>query len=70
MSGRTMFDLEIATEEDIPILEEIGKLAIECLTEDVDDRPDMTKVAQQLMMLRRDRKHAKAGNISSGHFDQ
>jgi serine/threonine protein kinase len=61
-SLREMFDLEIATEEDIPILE-IGKLAIECLTEDLDDQPDMTEVAEQLMMLRRDRKQGKAGNI-------
>jgi serine/threonine protein kinase len=58
-SLRKMFDLEIATKKDIPILEEIGKLAIECVTEDVDDLPDMTEVAQQLMMLRRNRKHGR-----------
>ncbi|BAH94756.1 Os10g0152000 [Oryza sativa Japonica Group] len=40
-SGRIMFDKEIAKQEDILILEEIGRLAMECLKEKVEERPDM-----------------------------
>ncbi|SPT15915.1 unnamed protein product [Triticum aestivum] len=55
-SGRAMMDKEIATEEeDIYCLEEIGKLAIECLKEDVEDRPDMAAVVERLVMLKKDR---------------
>ncbi|KAL5230347.1 hypothetical protein ABZP36_029123 [Zizania latifolia] len=53
-----IFDKEIATEESMYILEEIGRLAMECLKENVEQRPDMNKVAERLVMLRRARKHA------------
>jgi serine/threonine protein kinase len=52
-SGRSMFDEEIIMEEDIFILEEIGKLAMKCLKEWQDDRPDMTEVAKQLLKLKK-----------------
>lgn len=68
-SGRAMFDEDIATEENIFILEQIGKLAIECLKNDVNDRPDMNEVAEQLVMLRRDRKYGKAQNKSPRQFE-
>jgi len=55
-SGRAMFDTGIEIEEDILMLEEIGKLAIECLNEDIEDRPDMGEVAERLAILRRNRK--------------
>ncbi|KAM0825525.1 hypothetical protein ACQ4PT_069492 [Festuca glaucescens] len=58
-SGRIMFDKEIATEEDIFCLEEIGKLAMECLKQDIEDRPDMVEVEERLVMLRRDTKLKK-----------
>lgn len=67
-NGRAMFDSEIATEEDIFILEEIGKLAIECTELDQDARPDMGEVAKQLVMLKRDRKFGRhLSNSSSRH---
>ncbi|CAL4941314.1 unnamed protein product [Urochloa decumbens] len=61
-SGSAMFDKDIAvTEEDVLVLEEIGWLAMECLKEKVEDRPDMKEVAERLMMLRRARKHGIDG---------
>ncbi|XP_047056424.1 putative wall-associated receptor kinase-like 16 [Lolium rigidum] len=65
-SGRAMFDSEIATEEDISVLEEMGKLAMDCLKEDLDDRPDMTEVAEQLVIIRRNK---KLGKPNSGNPD-
>uniref|UniRef100_A0A0E0IPJ9 Protein kinase domain-containing protein n=1 Tax=Oryza nivara TaxID=4536 RepID=A0A0E0IPJ9_ORYNI len=62
-SGRIMFDKEIAKQEDILILEEIGRLAMECLKEKVEERPDMKEVAERLVMLRRSRKCGQ-GNYS------
>ncbi|KAE8811244.1 wall-associated receptor kinase 4-like [Hordeum vulgare] len=59
-SGRSMFDETIAAEEDMPVLEEISKLAIECLQEDVEGRSDMMEVTRRLVFLRRDRRAGKA----------
>jgi serine/threonine protein kinase len=70
-SGRAMFDTEIATEEDIPILEELGKLAMDCLNADLEDRPDMTEVAEQLVIIRRNKKLGKSNSTNpnnSGDF--
>ncbi|KAM3409375.1 hypothetical protein ACQJBY_001986 [Aegilops geniculata] len=62
-SGRAMFDKEIATkDDDIFVLEEIGKVAIECLKEDSKERPDMREVMELLMMIRRNRRLVKARN--------
>ncbi|KAM0872636.1 hypothetical protein ACQ4PT_038570 [Festuca glaucescens] len=61
-SGRAMFDTDIATEEDISVLEEMGKLAMDCLKEDLDDRPDMTEVAEQLVIIRRNKKLGKSNS--------
>ncbi|KAL5230208.1 hypothetical protein ABZP36_028984 [Zizania latifolia] len=57
-SGRAIFDKEIATEESMYILEEISRLAMECLKENVEERPDMNEVAERLVILRRARKHS------------
>ena len=66
-SGSAMFDKDIAvTEEDVLVLQQIGKLAIECLMEKVEDRPDMKEVAERLVMLRRARKHGR-WNLRSPH---
>ncbi|KAM0896718.1 hypothetical protein ACQ4PT_023029 [Festuca glaucescens] len=61
-SGRAMFDSEIATEEDISVLEEMGKLAMDCLKDDLDDRPDMTELAEQLVIIRRNKKLGKSNS--------
>jgi serine/threonine protein kinase len=69
-TGKEMFDKEIVvTEEDIVILEEIGKLAMECLQEDIEDRPDMTEVAERLVILRRQRKLQKTPNITPSRLE-
>jgi hypothetical protein len=59
-----MFDTDIGTEEDIPILEEVGKLALDCLNEDLEDRPDMTEVAEQLVIIRRNKKFGKSNSTN------
>ena len=46
-----MFDEKIAVEGNIVILEEMGKLAIECLKQDRDERPEMTEVLERLKLL-------------------
>jgi hypothetical protein len=58
-SGREILDDGIATEEDIPVLEEIGKVALDCLNVDLEDQPDMTEVAEQLVIIRRTKKFDK-----------
>ncbi|CAM0958418.1 unnamed protein product [Alopecurus aequalis] len=63
-NGGAMFDKEITAAEDISALEEIGQLAIECLKEGVEERPDMTEVTEQLVMIRRGRRVRKARNAS------
>jgi serine/threonine protein kinase len=62
-SGKSMFDLGIVAEKDILILEAIGKLAIRCLKEHQDDRPDMTEVADQLVNLK-----VKFGRYLTGEY--
>jgi len=50
-SGKAMFDKEIAVEGNIFILEEMGKLAVDCLREDADERPEIVEVLQKLKRL-------------------
>ncbi|KAJ1262658.1 hypothetical protein BS78_09G125900 [Paspalum vaginatum] len=52
--GEAMFDKAIAVGGNIPILEEIGKLATQCLSEKVGERPEMVEVVEKLQNLRRD----------------
>jgi serine/threonine protein kinase len=69
-SGRAMFDIDIATEEDIPVLEEMGKLAMDCLNEDLENRPDMTEVAEQLVMIRRNKKFNKPSSSNPNNIGE
>lgn len=51
MRGNTpwaLFDVEITTEDDIAILDEIGRLAVQCTDEEHAARPTMEEVAQLL----------------------
>nr|CAB3491775.1 unnamed protein product [Digitaria exilis] len=55
-SGKEMFDRDVTAEEDITLLEEIGRLALQCTILKGDEmfkRPTMKEVAAQLRMLRR-----------------
>ncbi|KAF2911286.1 hypothetical protein DAI22_11g165701 [Oryza sativa Japonica Group] len=52
-SGKAMFDERIATEENIPVLEEIGKLALHCINLKLSKRPTMKEVAERLKKIRR-----------------
>ncbi len=49
--SREIFDAEIAQGSNTKILEVIGKLATECVTLDIDKRPQMNNVAKRLMVL-------------------
>uniref|UniRef100_A0A0E0MGB5 Protein kinase domain-containing protein n=1 Tax=Oryza punctata TaxID=4537 RepID=A0A0E0MGB5_ORYPU len=51
-SGKVMFDEGIMAEEDIDVLEEIGRLAMECVRLEIDERPTMKEVAERLKMIR------------------
>ncbi|TVU51624.1 hypothetical protein EJB05_03064, partial [Eragrostis curvula] len=57
-SGKAMFDKEIAQEENIPLLDEIGILAMKCLNENFEERPAMESIASALVILK-DRWEAK-----------
>jgi hypothetical protein len=57
-----MFDNEITAEENMATLEAIGILAMKCLSDNIDERPEMREVAEQLVMLKMAWKQRK-GNI-------
>ncbi|CAN6363150.1 unnamed protein product [Urochloa humidicola] len=51
--GRAFFDDDIAVHaEDIALLEEIGRLSLKCICLEIDQRPTMKEVAEDLRMLR------------------
>uniref|UniRef100_A0A453MZF5 Protein kinase domain-containing protein n=4 Tax=Triticinae TaxID=1648030 RepID=A0A453MZF5_AEGTS len=45
-----LFDKEIAVGEDLEILQSLAGMAIECLSLEVDQRPDMTDIAHRLLI--------------------
>jgi serine/threonine protein kinase len=48
-----LFDTEITTRRDRELLECLAGIAVECLKYDVDQRPEMTDVAERLLLLKR-----------------
>jgi serine/threonine protein kinase len=50
-SMKKLIDAEIASKANMKILEEIGKLATECLTLDIHKRPRISDVAKRLLVL-------------------
>jgi serine/threonine protein kinase len=55
-SGKAIFDKVITAEEEIRVLEDLGRLALKCTILNVDEmtmRPTMKEVAEQLHMIRR-----------------
>ncbi|CAN6360306.1 unnamed protein product [Urochloa humidicola] len=69
-SGKAMFDMEVAVEGNISILEDMGKLAVECLKEDIEERPEMAVVAKRLKNLKRDWKRGQGAFGSSQADDE
>ncbi|CAO2149244.1 unnamed protein product [Urochloa humidicola] len=52
-SGRAFFDADITPDEEIFILEELGRLALKCVSMEVDERPTMKEVAEHLRIIGR-----------------
>uniref|UniRef100_A0ACD5Z7Y0 Uncharacterized protein n=1 Tax=Avena sativa TaxID=4498 RepID=A0ACD5Z7Y0_AVESA len=50
-----LFDKEIALIKDMEFLDSLAGIAVECLSLDVDQRPTMMEVAEQLLVLSRSR---------------
>ncbi|KAM3392691.1 hypothetical protein ACQJBY_013703 [Aegilops geniculata] len=53
-AAREMFDPEVASgaKENEECLEEVGKIAVQCLKDDVNDRPTMSEVAERLKICK------------------
>lgn len=51
--AKELFDVDIAKESNMKILEGIGKIAKDCIKEDIDKRPEMNDVAARLRELRK-----------------
>ena len=49
-----MYDKEIASPENFESLHMLGSVAVDCLKEDVDARPTMKQVAEDLQLVRRE----------------
>uniref|UniRef100_J3N0K3 Protein kinase domain-containing protein n=1 Tax=Oryza brachyantha TaxID=4533 RepID=J3N0K3_ORYBR len=68
-SGRSLFDKDIASiEEDVLILEEIGRLAMECMKEKIEERPDMKEVVERLVILQRSRRRQENYHVSPERY--
>uniref|UniRef100_A0A0D9X6D7 Protein kinase domain-containing protein n=1 Tax=Leersia perrieri TaxID=77586 RepID=A0A0D9X6D7_9ORYZ len=57
--AREMFDNEIASPEVIGCLDMISRIAFQCLKDDVDERPTMEQVLEQLHLVRKELMDAK-----------
>ncbi|PAN43074.1 hypothetical protein PAHAL_8G209000 [Panicum hallii] len=58
--GRTFFDDDIVAHEDVALLEEIGRLSLKCVCEEIDQRPTMKEVAEHLRVIRSSWKKSSA----------
>ncbi|KAF8766042.1 hypothetical protein HU200_007887 [Digitaria exilis] len=50
-----LFEDEIAVAEDLEILQNLARIAVECLNLDVDQRPAMTDIAHRLLIMNKSR---------------
>ncbi|XP_052161214.1 wall-associated receptor kinase-like 9 isoform X2 [Oryza glaberrima] len=50
---RELFDKEIATDENTDFIEGIANLALDCLKSEIEDRPQMNEVLEQLRSIKR-----------------
>ncbi|KAK3150910.1 hypothetical protein QOZ80_3AG0239300 [Eleusine coracana subsp. coracana] len=62
--ARGMYDEEIASPETIEFLQKVGSVAIACLQEKMDDRPNMKQVAEHLQKVRREWKNKQLDEAS------
>jgi serine/threonine protein kinase len=53
-TAREMFDKEIVAggDENVKCLEEVGRIALRCLEDEVDDRPTMSEVTEKLKLCK------------------
>ncbi|XP_006663526.2 putative wall-associated receptor kinase-like 16 [Oryza brachyantha] len=51
-TGEAMFDERITTQENVPVLDDIGRLALRCTSSETNARPTMSEVAGRLEMIR------------------
>lgn len=63
---------DIAVTRDLELLDNLAEMAVECLSLDVDQRPTMMEVAEQLFKLSRSRgffsREIEAWEVSLGSF--
>ncbi|CAL4921545.1 unnamed protein product [Urochloa decumbens] len=62
--AQAMYDEEIAFPGNIEFLQMVGKVAVDCLREKIDDRPSMKQVADRLQLVRSEwrQKQGKQGD--------
>ncbi|CAO2187963.1 unnamed protein product [Urochloa humidicola] len=56
---KELFDADIANVGNMKVLEGIGKIAKECLSQNIDERPEMNDIAGRLRGLRKSLEHGK-----------
>ncbi|TVU39796.1 hypothetical protein EJB05_13236, partial [Eragrostis curvula] len=64
--ARGMYDQEIASTENIEFLHKVGSVAVDCLKDDMDARPNMRQVMDRLHLVRMEykQKHGDQDEIS------
>jgi serine/threonine protein kinase len=59
-----LFDKEISKPEVLKLLDSLYETAMNCLNLDVDKRPNMTEVAESLLMLKKSWNNTLIGHVS------